>query len=256
MTDTPSWTTDLNSALAPAAMFVRGGFHPNADDTAAMMASGQQAGTVVLVGNAGNALWKAFQDSAPDMAARHPLNTWVATWLSRAAHTVGAEIIDPMKPPYPPIQDWARRADSAFRSPINLVIHPTYGLWHTYRGALLFDERLPLPSPQAMDSPCDTCARKPCLTACPATAFIIPAGEIYADFSPNKCVDHVDSPKGGACQSVGCLARRACPVGRDWAYDREPAAYHMAAVVKTVRAWQARGWPDELADKVTRKPAK
>jgi len=154
-----------------------------------------------------------------------------------------------MTPPYPPIQDWARRADSAFRSPINLVIHPDYGLWHTYRGALLFSERLPVSAPATMDNPCESCARKPCLTACPATAFVLPPGKTHADFSPDACVDHVDSPKGGACQSVGCLARRACPVGRDWAYDKQPAAYHMAAVVKTVRAWQAKGWPDGVADK-------
>ena len=120
------------------------------------------------------------------------------------------------------------------------MIHPDYGLWHTFRGALLTAEALPLPDVLAPDNPCESCAGKPCLTTCPAEAFALPENSRFAEFDSPACVDHVESPAGRGCRTVGCLARRACPVGRPWAYEREPAAYHMDAVVRTVRRWQAK----------------
>jgi hypothetical protein len=59
----------------------------------------------------------------------------------------------------------------------------------------------------------------------------------------HACVGHVESAKGNACTTGGCLARRACPVGRAHAYVPEEGAFHMAAVVRTVRHWQAKGVP-------------
>ena len=132
---------------------------------------------------------------------------------------------------------WARRAEPVHTSPINLLIHPDYGLWHVYRGALLFTETLALPPVEDRPSPCESCAKKPCLRACPADAF-------QPDrFDAVACVTHVESPAGGNCAERGCLARRACPVGRDWAYPREAGAYHMGAVTRTVRRWIDAGMP-------------
>ncbi len=224
----------INESLASVGLFVRAGFHPGSDMPAPGLSDGRPAGTVLLVGNAGNALWQAFQASRPDMTARNPLNRWVASQLADAAAKVDAEVVDPMRPPYPPIQRWAMAAEGVHQSPLGLLIHPDYGLWHVYRGALLLADKVDLPPPQTGASPCDSCANKPCLNACPVDAFR-PA------FSPETCVEHVAGPSGGPCQARGCLARRACPVGRDWAYDLEPAAYHMAAVVETVQAGRHRG---------------
>jgi hypothetical protein len=53
-------------------------------------------------------------------------------------------------------------------------------------------------------------------------------------------VNHVESPKGKACSTGGCLARRACPAGRAHSYVPEQGAFHMAAVVRTVRHWIER----------------
>ncbi len=248
----PDWTRRIEEPLAGSGLFLRGAFHPAPDDGVPPLADGQPAATVVLIGNAGNDLWRAFRASGPDMSARHPLDGWVAGHLRAAADALGAEFVDAMRPPWPPIQQWAVRAGAGHRSPINLVIHPEFGLWHTFRGALLTAEKLPLPDAKALDNPCETCAGRPCLTTCPADAFALPengpadgpeevqANGRFADFDSPACVDHVESPAGRGCRTVGCLARRACPVGRPWAYDREPAAYHMAAVVRTVRRWQAK----------------
>lgn len=240
----PDWTRRIEGPLAGSGLFLRGAFHPAPEDGVPPLSDGRPAATVVLVGNAGNDLWRAFRASGPDMAVRHPLDGWVAGYLRAAAEALGAEFVDAMRPPWPPIQQWAVRAGAGHRSPVNLVIHPEYGLWHTFRGALLTAERLPLPDAPVLDNPCETCAGRPCLTTCPADAFALPENEIegggFAEFDPPACVDHVESPAGRGCRTAGCLARRACPVGRPWAYDREPAAYHMAAVVRTVRRWQAK----------------
>ena len=37
------------------------------------------------------------------------------------------------------------RAEAVAPSPLGILIHPDYGLWHAYRGALAFAERLALP---------------------------------------------------------------------------------------------------------------
>ena len=140
----PDWIRQIEGPLAGSGLFLRGAFHPLPEDRVPALSDGRPAGTVVLIGNAGNELWHAFQASGPDMAARHPLDSWVAGYLRAAADALGAEPVDAMTPPYPPIQQWAVRAGAGHRSPINLVIHPDYGLWHTFRGALLTAEALPL----------------------------------------------------------------------------------------------------------------
>jgi hypothetical protein len=233
MTDDP--IAEIDRGLAGTGLFVRGAFHPAPEDGVRALADGRAAATVVLVGNAGKAMWDAFRRAVPALAGRHPLDNWVDAQLERAAAAAGAEIVFATRKPWPPIQRWALKAGGVHRSPIGILIHPGYGLWHVYRGALLFARKLALPAAPATASPCDSCAKKPCLTACPADAFK-PDG-----FDMLACVGHVESPKGKACAGGGCLARRACPVGRAHAYVAEQGAFHMAAVVRTVRRWTAGG---------------
>lgn len=230
----------LAAVLNGSGLFLRGGFHPAADEDMPACADGVRAATVLLIGNAGPALWRAFgADRSPaghrEADDPHPLDRWIMGHVRRAAAAIGATPIDPMRSPHPPIQRWARRAESVHASPLGLLIHPRYGLWHVYRGALLLPRRVELPAPTADASPCDGCRTKPCLRACPVEAFQ-PDG-----FRMGACADHVESDGGGACRRLGCLARRACPVGRDWRYPDDACAYHMRAVVKTVRRMQRSG---------------
>ena len=229
-----STVSDIDRNLAGTGLFVRGAFYPAPEDEVRALAGGSAAGTVVLVGNAGKAMWRAFREAVPDLGGKDPLDTWVDAQLESVAAAVGAEIVFATRRPWPPIQRWAMKAGGVHRSPINMLIHPEYGLWHVYRGALLFVERLDLdPLPSASASPCDSCAKKPCLTACPVDAFQPDRFDMFA------CVGHVESAEGKACAIGGCLARRACPVGRAHQYGTEEGGFHMAAVVRTVRRWEA-----------------
>jgi hypothetical protein len=212
-------------------LIYRGGFHPEPEDGVPTLPDGARTRTIILIGNAGPALWRAFKAAVPNRTVPHPLDRWLNPILERLADQVGGTLLLPNRgPDFPPIQEWATRAEPVYRSPIGIMIHPEYGLWHVYRAALLFREKLPLPPGAAAPNPCDSCAAKPCLKVCPADAFKPDR------FDAQACVTHVDSLAGGNCQGRGCLARRACPVGRGYAYPMDAGAFHMAAVVRAVRS--------------------
>jgi len=221
----------IAEALGGTGLIYRGGFQPDPDDGVPPLASGEPAGTVVLIGNAGAAMWNAFKSAVPDRSTSNPLDRWLDPVLARLAGELGATLILPNRGPnFPPVQDWAMRAEPVHRSPIGILIHPEFGLWHVYRAALLFKDRLALPQRTDAASPCDSCTNRPCLKVCPADAFKPDR------FDAQACVSHVESEAGGNCRGRGCLARRACPVGRGYAYPQDAGAFHMAAVVRAVRA--------------------
>jgi len=230
----------ITSSLDDTGLFCRGGFHPRPDDAVPRLPDGGDAGTVILIGNAGGAMWRAFSEAVPDRSKPNSLDKWLDPLLERLARHVGAALILPNQgPEFPPVQDWAMRAEPVFRSPIGIMIHPDFGLWHVYRAALLFAERLTLPPRANSASPCDSCAGRPCLKVCPADAFGLDR------FNAQACVGHVTSDAGGNCQDRGCLARRACPVGRDFAYPKDAGAFHMAAVARAVRTGHGRAQEGE-----------
>jgi hypothetical protein len=219
----------LNDSLAGSGMFVRGGFYPDAADNVPALPDGSPPQTVILIGNAGPDMWHAFQRDA-DLSVRHPLDSWIRPKIEEVAATVGAHPVLPNDgPPFVPMQDWAARVEAVHRSPVGIMIHPEFGLWHVYRGALLFAGRIALPTREAQSSPCDTCANRPCLSVCPANAFLPDR------FDAPACADHVESVAGTNCRERGCLARRACPVGREYQYVRDQQEFHTAAMVRAVR---------------------
>ena len=212
----------IAASLVSLGMIVRGGFRPATED-------GAPAGTraLVLVGNAGNTLWRAFAPHAGE--APHPLDRWTREVIEPLATTVGARALYPFGgPPVWPFQRWARRAEPVHPSPLGLLIHPDFGLWHAYRAALAFDHEIPLPARDDRPSPCESCEARPCLTACPVGAF----GEDGLDVT--SCRAHLTSSAGERCFDAGCLARAACPVGRTYAYRPPLARFHLAAFARSV----------------------
>jgi hypothetical protein len=45
----------------------------------------------------------------------------------------------------------------------------------------------------------------------------------------DRCASHVAGAAGSDCRHTGCLARRACPVGRDFEYSANALEFHMKA---------------------------
>jgi ferredoxin len=205
----------LTVRLSRNGLILRGGFYPEPVET-----ESEGVLAVLLVGNAGGAMWQAF---APHVdGERNPLDRWTRRVIDPIAKECGARSVYPFDPEVPPFQRWALRAEAVYPSPLGILIHPKYGLWHAYRAALLFSEKLELPARSDAPSPCESCAEKPCLSACPVGAF---SGSAY---DVGACAEHIAKPEAD-CTSVGCHARSACPVGPEWRYPEAQVRFHMAA---------------------------
>lgn len=211
------WIAEL---LAGYGLMPRGGFHPEPSD-----AVPGEAATLILVGNAGPAMWREFSNMPFDLS--DALDRWSTCAIDAVAGNVGATALYPYGPaPFLPFQRWAQKAEPVYPSPLGVLIHPDYGLWHAYRGALAFRERIELPPRREAPRPCDSCADKPCLSTCPVGAF---DGKRY---NVPACVAHLRTPVGEDCVTLGCRARRACPVGAGYAYEPKQAAFHMRAFLR------------------------
>jgi len=217
---------ELEEALAPLGLRVRGGFAPDREADRNIVAIAPWAQTVVLIGNVGSELWDKSGAAIMAMSAPDPLDQWTQHVIDPLARSIGGTALYPFTgPPYWPFQRWAERGEGVRSSPIGIQIHPEYGLWHAYRAAILLRETIDLPRAE-QPHPCDTCADRPCLTRCPVGAFSTNGYDV------DRCVDHVVALQyAGSCSDVGCLARLACPVGVAWQYRPEHARFHMAAFV-------------------------
>lgn len=221
---------DVVAAVAPTGMIVRGGFRVDDDEELPPAPGGRPTRTVIVIGNVGGAMWPRFRREEVDDP--HPLDAWTRATLRPIADRFDATFVHPSDEPFQPFQRWARRADDVWQSPIGLLVHGEYGLWHAYRGAfLLTDDVEGLPAVGVAEQPCLTCAEQPCLTACPVDAFRPGAG--VHDYDHVACRAHVASDDEPDCAHLGCMARRACPIGTEYVYGPDQMAFHMRAFVGT-----------------------
>jgi ferredoxin len=212
----------IEAALAREGLIARGGFHPGVSDGVPALESGGLVRTLVMVGNAGPEMWRAFAASPEHDTAADPLDRWSRRVLGELATELGAKALYPFGgPPHLPFIAWAKCAEAVAESPLGILIHPDYGLWHAYRGALAFAEVIDLPPRDERPRPCETCADQPCLSGCPVGAFSV------AGYDVSACADHLSAAAGADCMAEACRARRACPIGRDYLYAPEQAAFHM-----------------------------
>ncbi len=210
----------------------------------------EQGKTIILVGHAGSSIWPHLTDwlrangaslqygfrargvsssgGSRPLSDRilDPLDTWSKEVIGAVADDFGGKAIFPSDQPYQPFQQWAMAATGMKSSPLGILIHPVYGLWHAYRAAIVFDGVTLSQPVEKLSHPCETCVEKPCLSACPVNAF---SGDGYA---VEHCRSHVKSDAGQECLTGGCLARRACPVGKAFEYVPEQMQFHMNAFVK------------------------
>jgi epoxyqueuosine reductase len=221
----PASIEAVDCAAAAHGLAVVGAFHPESGDGAP-----DGIATLCLLGARGGAMWPVFRasseagDGQPD-----PLDRWSERVIGELARTFGGIALFPFGgPPYQPFQRWGIRGEGAVPSPVGMHVTPARGLWASYRGALGLRVALALPA-HGDANPCEGCPA-PCRTACPVGAF---AGGRY---DVPRCVAHITSLAGTDCRERGCLARRACPAGRDAAPPAEQCRFHMAAFIRAQQA--------------------
>ena len=205
--------------IAAASFVTLGSFHPGPEDRVP-----GAAGTLVLIGNAGPRMWQRFSAERTDTATT--MDAWTEKVLMELAERLGGSMLFPFAKPPLPFLSWAQKAKAGFVSPLGLNIHPDFGLWHAFRGALVMPQALNLPSASGAAHPCESCSAKPCLNTCPVAAFD------GAGYDVDICAAHIATPEGHECLDQGCKARRACPVGTHYQYLPEQANFHMSAFLK------------------------
>lgn len=216
---------EIANQFAAQGLILRGGFVFGDGDIAPAGVDGAPAKSVLLVGQAGAAPWRQFTAwrQLQSREIENPLDTWSREVIDRVAASFGARAVYPSEKPYQPFQQWAMRAEGLRPSPLGILMHPKYGLWHAYRGALLFADETPIQVVPDLIHLCDLCIGKPCLKSCPVDAY---SGD---GFAYQACLDHVRGADGGPCRTRGCLDRNACPYGAEYRYPTEVQAFHMAS---------------------------
>lgn len=186
--------------------------------------------SALLIGNAGSAMWQYFRES-PEFkdGEADPMDRWTRRVLASLARSMVVDMAFPFEKPYWPFQRIAGEVTGGKPSPIGIVIHETYGLWHALRGLMILPESHSLqssadvPSMHSTNHPCDSCMDKPCLSACPVGAFSGSGFDVVA------CRSHLASGNEPDCSHLGCRARAACPVGTGFTYEHAHMVFHMRA---------------------------
>ena len=173
---------------------------------------------LILIGHGGRLLWERVRAAGGD--SPHPIddysratfNRWFAENLPGHRHAV----VYPGDAPVG-LQALGTLAGWHHPSPFMVGINARWGSWFAYRVLALADTDLPVTAPDPSPSPCLACAARPCVPACP--------GDALADggFSLAKCIAYrrlADS----RCRAT-CVARLACPVGREHRYEDSQLAH-------------------------------
>lgn len=186
---------------------------------------------LMLIGSGGPEFWRALQRHGP--ADADPVDRF-----SRAC--AGEFVRDYLDDPpvrwlYPgdtmvPLQRLGVLAGWHHSSPLGIGINACYGLWFAYRAACLIDRPLPVTPPWTGGSPCERCAGKPCVSACPAGAVAAAAA-----FSVQRCAGHRLVPDSSCART--CLARLACPVAAEQRYPPEQIGHHYRVALDSLRRW-------------------
>jgi epoxyqueuosine reductase QueG len=137
----------------------------------------------------------------------------------------------PFGPELWPFQRFAMRAMGIKPSPLGLLVHPQFGLWHALRAAIVLPGmQVKVPAPHEVIHVCEKCDERYCLSACPVSAFT------SSGFAVDACRGYLAGPAtlpggmtGPDCMGEGCAARNACPVGLEWRYGQAQIRFHMAA---------------------------
>ena len=178
---------------------------------------------IVLIG-ADNNFWPVFTQSPEYSDGRaNPIDRWSKRVIGGVADGYDATLHFPSDgPPYAPFISWAQATGRFWQSPTGMLVHDRAGLMISIRGAMIIGFTIPLqPTTQ---SPCSTCADRPCINACPVDAL---SDAHFYDVP--TCKAHIASDQGSRCMTEGCATRVACPLSQSFNRSSEQSAFHMRA---------------------------
>jgi epoxyqueuosine reductase len=200
------------------------------------------ARSIVLVGNGGGALWRAFKEHAARdpgwMRRENPLDDFTRNVIEgsvvSAARSLGARCTTV----YPFIGDGpklnfmelGKLAGLAGPSIVGVVVHPTYGPWIAFRAAILIDADIDAPGPALGCDPCPSCTTRTCISSCPADAVAFPAG-----WNIPRCLTHRVETEADCANR--CHARVGCVLGPEHRYPDDELAYHQGRALRAMRAY-------------------
>lgn len=219
---------DLRVKLESFGLHLRGVVKLSGEEAESLQFDAGKDASIALVGNVGSSYWPEFSQSLEFQDGRaDPLDRWSRRVADGVAETFGLSAIYPFEgPPYYPFQQWAQRAEALSQSPLGLMIHPQYGLWHSYRFGLLIPQVTEQQSIMVA-SPCESCELQPCLHTCPVNAF----GD--EGYDVDSCDSYLKQNSDARCHQGGCLSRLACPVGEAYRYEPVQHTFHLRAFLDT-----------------------
>lgn len=190
--------------------------------------------SLILTGHGGNTMWREMQAAG----TRHgdPVDQYSVSctrgFIERCLGDRRHLFLYPGPIPIP-LQQLGALAGWHHPSPLGIGVHPRYGPWFGYRTAVLVDAHLPPTTDPGAPPPCESCADKPCLAACPAAA-------LSADRPPDlsACVDYRLAERSPC--ALQCKARLACPVGSEHRYDEQQLNHYYRRSLQSIIAYRAK----------------
>jgi hypothetical protein len=186
---------------------------------------------VVVVGNGGAALWRAFRAAVPAIEAgeRDPLDRFTREAVVAAAGAVaGARCHFPFDPTAAALdfQTLGELAGLGRRSLVGVLVHPEYGPWIALRAAIVVPDDVTAARPADGFDPCPTCVERPCIAACPVGAVGSNGWDVP------RCIAHRLADAGHCADA--CAARVDCVLGREHRHPPDALAFHQAAARRTM----------------------
>ncbi|MDP5240258.1 hypothetical protein Q9Q94_12015 [Uliginosibacterium sp. 31-16] len=189
---------------------------------------------LILFGHAGRRLWECVQ--AEGIRSAHPIDEYsvrtVERWLAQALPATRARFVFPQSlgSQHIGLQRLGKIAGWHRAAPFMVGIDAVWGSWFAYRAVILTDTDLPASAPVDNGYPCDGCADKPCITACPANAL--------AGGTVNLAACNAGRLAPDSTCALGCTARSACPVGAEHRYDDSQIRHSAAGSLAAIRRYQ------------------
>lgn len=186
---------------------------------------------LVLLAHAGPLLWQRVSaaQQAGTVGGDDPIDAYTVDCIKRLFSNRLRKILYP-GPQAPGLQALGQLAGWHHAAPFMVGIDPQWGSWFAYRALIVAASDFPLSEPQTHAHPCAACSEPLCRTACPAAA-------LQASFDLAACADFRLQP-ASPC-ATNCLARRACPLGQQHAYDARQMQHSYGYSLQALQRWRA-----------------